>query len=233
MHKPRNDGSALSSLLIAALIIAIAVLTHKAWLPLPARFLVVKDNAQKADCVVVLGGDLYSRFKKTVDLYDAGYARNIIYSVLPESDEGVSDYLNFERKIMGQKKIPQKELALRTFAYFGKDPAGIRFTDGTVTSTFEEAVAAKKIMLKEGYRSMILVTSDYHMRRALMLFGIVFRGTGIKIYTSTAVNPLYNPSQWWRKEREVKTIAGEYLSIFYNLIYHFILGKHRTSFDTI
>ncbi|MDP2912765.1 MAG: YdcF family protein [Candidatus Omnitrophota bacterium] len=233
MANPGDKRPGSSRLLIALFIIAIAAFSYKAWLPLPAKFLLVKDNIQKADCIVVLVGDLYLRFKKTVDLYNDGYAKNIVYSVIPEHGEYANDYFNFERRVRGLKEISEKELALRTFKYFGKDRGGIYFTDMTVTSTFEEAVAAKKIMLRNGYKSMILVTSAYHMRRALMLFRIVFRGTGIKIYNSTALNTLHDPPRWWLKEQEVKAIAEEYLSIAYNVIYHFILGKNRTSFDTI
>ena len=124
-----------------------------------------------------------------------------------------------------------KEFALAAFKYFDIDSENIFVTDFEITSTFEEAVAAKKFLSEKGFKSMILVTSTYHTRRALMLFNFVFRGTGIKIYNSTAENILYRPEAWWRKEKDAENVIREYIAMTQNIIYHFILKKGRTSFD--
>ena len=208
------------------------IISSKIWLSIPANFLLVKDNIQKADCIVPLGGDLYYRFRKAIELYNQGYSENIVVSVLPEQDKGTGDYSAVKMRIYGVKEAPRKEFALMAFKYFKKDPQGIYFTDDRVTSTYEEALATRDFMLKEGFKSLILVTSNYHARRALMLFGSVFKGSGIKIYNCTAGRELMKPRRWWTKEGEVKIVVQEYLSIIHNTIYHLILKKQRTSFDT-
>jgi uncharacterized SAM-binding protein YcdF (DUF218 family) len=228
----RNKNNIIMRLLIFVLIVILLIVSSDIWLPLPGTFLAVKDNIQNADCIVLLGGELYYRFKKTVELYNKGYSKNIVVSLLPESKDGTPDYFDMVLIMYGIKDFSQKELNLKAFKYFGKDSTNIYFTDDAVTSTYEEAVATRDFMLKKGFKSLILVTNTYHMRRALMLFRSVIKGTGIKIYHSAADKELYNPHLWWQKERDIKKIVEEYLAIVQNFIYHSVLKKKRTAFDT-
>jgi uncharacterized SAM-binding protein YcdF (DUF218 family) len=217
--------------LLCLALVLLAIYSSGYWLPLPGEFLLVNDNLKKADCIVPLRGDEYWRFKKAVELYRAGYAKIIVTPIFSEQEKKYYQYYNFEALVLGVKDISTKEFALRAFAFFEMDLKDVYFSDEEVTSTYDEAVAIKNYMLKRGMKSMILLTSTYNTRRALMIFNWVFRGTGIKIYNSTAVNELYNPSRWWKKERDAKVILDEYVTIVYNIFYHFVLHKDRTSFD--
>ncbi len=206
------------------------LLTFRLWLPLPAAFLLLKDAPEKADCIVVLRGDDYYRIQKAVELIKGSYAKEVVLSLL--ADEPYLAYADILHILYGLGPLPQKDLVLKYFDYFGKNSEGIHFTDRPVTSTFEEAQATKEWVMSKGLQSMILVTNPYHMRRARLLFNWVFKGTGVKIYSAVAPNPFDDPSHWWRKERDVKQVALEYLSLAQNFIYHILLNKHNTSFDT-
>ena len=214
-------------------LLGILVFTFPQWRSFPAEFLLVPDNLQKADCIVVLRGEEYFRLKKAADLYHQGYAKTIALSVLLPKAEFLADYYQFMAKIYGGDKVTPEQFVYDAFKYFGKGPEGIEFTDSAPTSTYDEALMAKQYLLRKGYRSFILVTGTYHMRRALLIYQWVLRGTGIKIFTATGVNDFYNPKQWWRKERDVRRIGEEYLSMIFNFIYHFLLGKARGSFGAL
>ena len=54
------------------------------------------------------------------------------------------------------------------------------------------------------------------MRQNLLLFKLVFKGSGIKIYHATAETEIYDPPHWWRKARDAKRMIEEYISLFYN-----------------
>ena len=220
------------ALIILIFLFSIFIITYKFWLFLPARFLLVKDNINKADCIVVLSSDTYFRIKKAVELYNSGYAKNIVVTITPEREKELKEYYEFGYRIFGLKDISNKEIILKAFEYFNKDPKDIYFTEKEVTSTYDEAIAIKDFMLKNNFKSLILVTSTYHTKRALLVFKLVFNKTGIKIYNCTAENKLYNPLRWWEKERDVEKIIREYVAIIYNIFYHFILRKTKTSFDT-
>lgn len=220
-----------SKLLAFVLFIVLIIVSANLWLPLVGGFLVIPDTVQKADCIVPLQGDLYPRFQKAVSLYRQGYADNIVVSVLPEHKEDSTDNDVVTFRIYGCPLLPQREFALKAFGYFGKDPQGIYFTEGGVTSTYEEALATKKLLRQKGFTSMILVTSAFHSRRARLLFEQVFRGSGITIYYSLAHDGTFNPRRWWYGEGGVRLVIQEYLAMAHNIVYHLIMGKVRTSFD--
>jgi hypothetical protein len=79
----KDNSAIVKKLAIFVLLIVLATTSSKWWLPFPAEFILVKDNIKKANCIVPLGGgDLYPRFKKAVDLYNEGYSKNIVISVV-------------------------------------------------------------------------------------------------------------------------------------------------------
>lgn len=231
VNKIREKKKFIINLLVFFLLLIILIISYKLWLPLPATFLLVRDNLQKADCIVPLRGDTYLRFKKAVELYNKGYAKNIVVSYLPKRENDLEEYYNFCYLIIGMKVLSSQEYVLSVFKYLGMGLENLCFTDSPATSTYEEAVAIREIMLKKGFRSMILVTSPYHTRRALTIFKLVFRNTDIKIYNYTARNEFYNPDHWWVRERDVRILISEYISMVHNFIYHFMLKKGNTSFD--
>ena len=217
--------------LILIVILALAlVLTRETWLPIPGTYLLVKDNPEKADCIVPLSGDAALRYTKASELYRDGYSKKIIVSVIPEEEKASEEY-NFRFRVAGAKDMSGREFAAAAFQYLGVAPEDVHVASIEATSTYDEAVAAKRVLSKKGYKSLILVTNTYHMRRALTIFRAVFRDSGIRIYNSTAPNDLFDPYHWWRRERDVKTVSQEYFSIVYNFIYHFVIKKDRTAFD--
>lgn len=220
-------------LCVMSLAPAVIILTYKIWLPLPAAFLLVKDHLRTADCIAVLDGDSFYRIKRAARLYELGYAKKIIATVTPEPNKKFRDSYYFRNRVLGVGDMTEQEFTLKAFRYFGMEPDAIRFAAAKVTSTYEEALVIKEVLRDEKFRSLILVTSTYHMRRALMIFRHVFKGSGIEIFHSTAVNDRYDPKHWWRRERDVKQVTLEGLSMIQNLLYHILLGKGHTSFDTV
>lgn len=210
----------------------IAACTVKIWIHWPADFLLVPDSLKKSDCIVLLQGDLYPRAKMAAELYKEGYAPAIIVSPLRDGETGNSVYYYFDKLVLGITAVNGFLVTEKSLAYFGKDMQGVYFDAKDCTSTYEEAGEARRIMKEKGFRSLILVTNTYHMRRALMIFSYVFRGSGVEISHVTAPHPIFNPSRWWTKETDVEMISREYLSMIHNFFYHFVLHKGHTSFDS-
>jgi len=211
---------------------AVLVGTFPLWRVFPGTFLLMEDELKRADCIVVLRGDAFFRFKKAAELFQGGYADSIVLSPLPERRSELGEYYQFKNRVLGVPDVTVEEYVERAFEFFGQDTNKVHLTDVEVTSTFDEAVATKAWMLERGRKSFILVTNGYHMRRAMIIFGLVFRNTGIRIYPVTANDSIHHPQYWWQRERDVKSVFGEYLAIGFNLIYHFLLQKGTTSFDT-
>lgn len=188
------------------------------WLPLPGIFLSPSDDLAKADCIVPLRGNDYGRLRKAVQLFHEGYAKQIVVS----TDASTKKY---GRPSSGPDRSSDIKQVLDNFDSLGKNPQGIFFTDKEARTTYEEALATKQLMLQKNFHSLILVTDPYHMRRALVIFNLVFRETGIKIYHSAAESGAYDPFRWWDKKHDLAFVQREYLSLAYNLLYHFILKR--------
>lgn len=202
---------------LACLLLAV---THSLWMPLPARFLVVEDNIKKADAVIVLSGDWkFEREGGSVGLYKKGNAGKIIRILEKENVP-----FNIMKRLLNTE-VTQEELYMRYFESNGLNREGVILSEGIATSTFDELKAAKDVVLKLRFKSIILLTSDYHMRRTLMTAKWVFRPQDIKIYNATVYTEGFNPNNWWLHEKSIKEVIFEYLSTGFYLVYHFMLGK--------
>ena len=197
-----------------------AAVTYPVWLPLPGRFLTVKDSAAKADAVVVLSGDgEFRREAKAVALYKGGFTPRIIRvmeKVDPPWFATVRTFWNIE--------ISQSDLYHRYFESCGVPADALIFGDRVATSTFDELRAAKGILRRLDVRSIILVTADYHMRRSLMTAQWVLGREGIRIYTASAYSG-FHPRRWWGYENDVRAVFFEYLDMAFYLVHHFLLNQ--------
>jgi uncharacterized SAM-binding protein YcdF (DUF218 family) len=111
---------------------------------------IAADRTASTDAIVVLtGGRL--RLETALDLLDAGRAQKLFISgVNPHVDRG--ELLRVDRRI-------------------GADDASRIELGHEAGNTFGNARETAEWMRQEGYRSLRLVTSWYHMRRSLLEFG--------------------------------------------------------------
>ncbi len=80
---------------------------------------------------------------------------------------------------------------------------------GGATSTFDEAYDLKDWARKNSYKRIIIVTDDFHTRRALHAFSKVFNGTGIAVESAGAGNELFCERDWWKSDRGISAYILE------------------------
>jgi uncharacterized SAM-binding protein YcdF (DUF218 family) len=222
----QSKPSWIQRILFFLIFVCVLFVTHRHWLPAMGTFFLVPDNVQKADCIVVMRGDEYFRLGKAAELQKQGLAPVIVASVIPE----VNQPYDMMRLLSGQT-YDENETTYRILEYFDVKRESVLLTGKVVTSTYQEAVAAREFMLRKGFKSMLLVTSTYHMKRSLFLARHVFKGTGIEIYPVTGKPPFYDPEHWWTHERDVRRVAEEYVIFAANIVRDFLLKKHSSAFD--
>jgi uncharacterized SAM-binding protein YcdF (DUF218 family) len=88
-----------------------------------------------------------------------------------------------------------------------------------VSSTFDEAALAREYADAHRLRSILVVTSAYHSRRALWTFRRAFRGSGVAVGVE-AVAPGGRrqspaPGAWWLSRLGWQMVAGEYVKLIY------------------
>ena len=121
-------------------------------------YILSKDfELEKADVIVVFAGS-EERIKAGFELADAGYAPVIIVS--PATHKQMELYRG-------------KYADSAIFSWIIEDQA---------LTTFENALFTKNIILKNNFKSVILVTSYYHLPRSYFLMKIGFVGSKIKIH---------------------------------------------------
>jgi uncharacterized SAM-binding protein YcdF (DUF218 family) len=179
-----------------------------AWLA--ARLLIVTVPLDRADAIVVLSGSetLNERAVLAADLFNEGVAPLVVLT----NDNLRGGWSSAEQRNPFFYEGAKRELQRR-----GVPSSGIVLIPEPVDSTRSEAQAVRKFAEQHKLRSLLLVTSGYHSRRALGTFGKEFEGTGMMMGLA-AVRPgaqTPSPALWWSKRRGWKMVAGEYFKLVY------------------
>ena len=164
--------------------------------------LVLDEHPIAADAILVLGGGGGSRHDRAVLLYREGLAPLVI------SSGDAIELPGFDR----------------TYAEYGAEymiargvPASAVLVQNDVTSTREEALAARQLAEQRGYRALLIVTDNYHTERARLTFRKVFRRSGIRLAFVAATPDWVHWDRWWTEERSLLIILQEYIKLGFYL----------------
>lgn len=120
------------------------------------------DRPEKSDAIVVLAGDP-TRAMYAAELYRLGYAP-VVFVVRP-AERAVPPEEEVNRRILRDNGVPERHL--RTFAA------------GAANTLAEAGVAEAE--LPAGTKSVLVVTTQPHVRRVRMMFADKLRERGIRI----------------------------------------------------
>lgn len=133
-------------------------------------------DCRKADAVVVVsGGDTKARTDEAIRLYHRGYAPMVVFSGAAADKSGPSNAKTMQRRAVDSGV-----------------PSTATIMEENSETTGENAKNTMEILKDRGYKSIILVTSAYHQRRALLEFN--HYGGGI----DTRPHPVAEDKDWNR-----------------------------------
>jgi uncharacterized SAM-binding protein YcdF (DUF218 family) len=156
---------------------------------------------ERADAIVVISGDeSQARLTEGVRLFRAGWAPKLIFSGAAE-DGLLSNARTMEMSAV-DLGVPQTAILLEPEAM----------------DTFGNAVYTRRLMLANGMRSAILVTSPYHLHRATLTFRSVFQGTDIRIIPRAAPDSAWRKVGWWNQQETRRLTVRELERIGYILL---------------
>jgi uncharacterized SAM-binding protein YcdF (DUF218 family) len=173
-------------------------------------FLVADQAPRRADAIVVLSGSVPDRILEAVDLYKAGFAPSIVLCREPEN-------AGFRALRERGASLPRiYELNVSVARQLGVPDSAITVLERAAGSTFSEARIVLRYLQQHGAKSMLLVTSKYHTRRA----GAIYRhlaGDRIEIFTRPARTDGFDPDHWWHDRMSIRRVLIEYqkLALFY------------------
>jgi uncharacterized SAM-binding protein YcdF (DUF218 family) len=157
------------------------------------NFGVVDESPQRSDAIIVLGDDNYNgdRAARAAELFKAGWAPYIVASG------------RYIRPYASVAELIQHDLADRGVP----SSAIVRFSH-RAENTREEALALSQLISSRGWKRILLVTSNYHTRRARFISERAFpAGTDLRVVA--ARDSQYDPDNWWRTRRGLKTFFSE------------------------
>jgi uncharacterized SAM-binding protein YcdF (DUF218 family) len=174
--------------IIILVLLAVLYLLRGPILRTMGGFWVVEDAPEKADAILLLGDDNYmaDRAERAAALYREGWAPRIVASG------------RWLRRYASLAELMQHDLADRGVPA----DAVIKFPS-LAGNTREEAVLLRRLVDKQRWQRVLVVTSSYHTRRARHIYLRVFRDSA-DVRVIAASDGGYNPDKWWNSRSGVK-----------------------------
>lgn len=157
-------------------------------------------NCQAVDAVVaVSGGDTTARAKEAIDLYRNGWAKLVIFSGAAQDKTG-----------------PSNAAAMKNIAILDGVPSGDILIDEYSETTKQNAENTQTIFTDNNIKSVILVTSGYHQRRANLEFSkytnnVTILNHPVKTDKDWSFWWWMTPYGWWLAVSELVKIASFYI----------------------
>jgi len=178
-----------------------------------SRMLVVSLPLEHPDAIVVLSGstDFRERVQHAAELYHRGVSTRII---LTNDNEQGSWSNTLERNPFFY------EYSVDELHKSGVPDSVIKVLPQPVSSTHDEALLLSSFGKQNDIHTMLLITSDYHSRRALWSFERVMKSSGIKLGITPVLNGSMSHGTWWLHLRGWRAIPLEYVKLLYYRIYY-------------
>ena len=181
----------LATVLLAVLVLGL--IFHSAVLAGLGSYLVKADAPEKADIALVLAGDAEgNRILAAAQLVRRGYVSKILVS-------GPS----------GIYGLHECDLAIPFAVKAGYPESYFLHFENDARSTKDEARDATARLHQLGAHKILLVTSDYHTRRA----GKIFRAAApdLQFVVVAAPDTNFTPGGWWHNRQGEKTAFTEWV----------------------
>ena len=170
-------------------------------------FLVFSQQLEKVDCAIVMvGGEPGARVRGAEQLVKQGRVGALLipayHKVAFVEDSGLGK----------RENIHINPVLNKTLTLFGR-----KFR--VFENTHLEMIMGKMIMDKLGYRSAIIVSSPYHMRRLKLIAGKVFGDGDYRIGFEATPFEKYDTWGCFRSWGAFENVVNEYLKIGWFLVY--------------
>ncbi len=175
-------------------VLAAAFLLREKILAAAAAPLVQSDKLQKADCVLVLGGDDFgTRIVKAAQLVKSGYAPYV--------------FVDGPTALIGHESDSTIQYAVQN-GYPASLFRPIWLPPGVDSTSTEADYVANNIFRPNHIRKILLVTSNYHTGRAARFFRKQI--PWLTVIAVPASDPFFKVDGWWKTRNGKKTFLLEW-----------------------
>jgi len=199
--------------IILAIALTLLIAHHQRILATFGEYLIYQEPApQQADVIVILANweDTIIRVKAGADLYKGEMAK-MIFVPRMEQMAGLE-----EAKKLGINIPENRDLVVTILQGLGVPLYAIETSAQEVTNTWDEAQEVRNLVEHKGYKSVVLVTSKYHSRRAYLIFKDALKGKAAVISVPSPYDSS-DPESWWKRDEDAKRVIMEYSKL---LVYY-------------
>jgi uncharacterized SAM-binding protein YcdF (DUF218 family) len=159
--------------------------------------LVVSDSPRASDAIVILGDDNYDgdRASRAAELLKAGWAPRIVAS--GRYLRPYASIAELERRDLTDRGVPVT--AIIPYSHHAEN-------------TRDECTAIGQLSSSRGWKHILLVTSNYHTRRAEYICSRVLP-PGIELHVVAAADSEYSPDNWWHSRKGIKIFLHEVVGL--------------------
>lgn len=177
-----------------------------------ARAVEVHQPPVHSDVIFLLGGDdrMAGRAQHAASLYRRGFARQV---VMARSEDPPAAFLGFypndtdvDVAILRHSGVPDSAIAMIV-------------VPGGATSTTDEGRLLAWYLRRHPADRVLMVTSEYHTRRARWALRRGLHGVQVEVRVSGARDPRFHAGNWWRSEEGLLAYFSEYVKWGHNVLY--------------
>jgi uncharacterized SAM-binding protein YcdF (DUF218 family) len=173
------------------------------------KYLVLSHPPQKSDLIVCLAGENVESGLAAADALNQGLASSIFVA----REEPPDGY-----EILRQRGIPYPEntdLIGMILKGLGVSDSAIIKGERPVRSTREEAEQVRELIKRKNYRSILLITSPTHSRRAYLTFREVIEEKECRLLVMPSKYSNFKPEGWWKNGRYAEDVILECQKLIY------------------
>jgi uncharacterized SAM-binding protein YcdF (DUF218 family) len=171
-----------------------------------AEGLIVNDSPHPADIIFLLNGDYNTRPFRAAELYDQKLAPLVVIARSEDTPAVTMGLIPNETdisvSILKKKGVPPDKIVVLSWP-------------GGVTSTFDEAAALHQYVNITDISRIILVTSEFHSRRAKWIFERELSGLPVTLEMVAVPYSTFDKTSWWKNENGLITLNNEYIKLVY------------------
>jgi uncharacterized SAM-binding protein YcdF (DUF218 family) len=191
-----QTGGILAKSMVVLFLLAFCFLLYLVRAPI-LRFVgqtwVVEDPLERSDAILVLSDDNFyaDRAQRAAELYRHGMAPVVVASgrrLRPYA--GIAELMVHD---LAERGVPKDKIEA-----FAQD----------ADNTKDEARVLALLASKKKWRSVIVVTSNYHTRRSRYIFRRVFP-PATRVLLASAPDGDFDPENWWQHRKSLKELTRE------------------------
>ena len=161
----------------------------------------VVDDPQPSDLILVLAGETDQRPALALELLRRGYGKRVLIDV--PADDKIYEFSELDLAQRYIRDLP--------------DSASVSICPIRSLSTIDETRDVEKCLTPQDGARILIVTSDFHTRRALSIFRHELRGKSFSVAATR--DPREFGPRWWTHRQWAKTCSAEWVrTIWWNAV---------------